>query len=90
MPKTGAEKSIQPNISTNIQDFVILLKEKLGKTSLKKLICEIKAYKEHGTIDLLLDLLNEYSVQKLITTQDIEKFRPFVRKEDEIKFNTIL
>ena len=87
---TGAEKNVKPTLSTNIQDFVLLLKEKLGKPSLKKLICEIRAYKEQGTIDPLLTLLKEYSTQEVITNQDIEKFRPFVRKDDESIFNAIL
>ena len=90
LTETGAEKNVKPNLSTNIQDFVLLLKEKLEKPSLKKLICEIRAYKEQGTIDPLLTLLKEYSTQEVITNNDIEKFRPFVRKDDESSFNAIL
>ena len=86
----GDEKIVKTNIGTNAQHFVLLLKEKLEKPSLKKLISEIKAYKEQGLIDPLLNLLTEYSVQKIISKDDVEKFRPFVRKEDESAFNKIL
>ena len=81
---------VKASSASNIQHFVVLLKEKLDKPSLKALICEIKAYKELGTIEPLLNLLTSYCVQKTITQQDVEKFRPFVRKEDESTFNKIL
>merc|ERR1719510_569371 len=45
--------------TTNIQQFVLLLKRKLEKDMLKKLISEIKSYKVLGTIDSLIDLLKE-------------------------------
>merc|ERR1712223_1708796 len=51
------EKLVKTNVGTNVQHFVLLLKEKLEKSSLKKLISEIKAYKEQGLINPLLNLL---------------------------------
>jgi len=84
------DKHVKAKTATNIQHFVLLLKEKLEKPKLKTLICEIKAYKELGTIQSLSNLLTSYYEQKMITKQDIEQFRPFVRKEDESTFNKIL
>ena len=84
------DKHVKAKTDTNIQHFVLLLKEKLEKPKLKTLICEIKAYKELGTIQSLSNLLTSYYEQKMITKQDIEQFRPFVRKEDESTFNKIL
>ena len=75
--------------TTNIQQFVLLLKRKLEKDMLKKLISEIKAYKVLGTIDSLIDLLKECHSKDIISKDDIDKFRPFVRKDDEITFNEI-
>ena len=69
---------------------MLLLKTKLEKSNLKKLICEIKTYKEHGTIDPLIKLLKQCRLQEIISTEDIEKFRPFVRKNDEILFDAML
>ena len=72
------------------KQFVILLKSKVDKDTLKKLICEIKKYKEHGQIEPLLTLLKEWYQQEIINKEDIEQFRPFVRKDDEKAFNEIL
>ena len=69
---------------------MLLLKTKLEKSNLKKLICEIKIYKEHGTIEPLINLLKECRLQEIISTEDIEKFRPFVRKDDETVFDEFL
>ena len=69
---------------------MLLLKTKLEKSNLKKLICEIKTYKEHGTIDPLIKLLKQCRLQEIISTEDIEKFRPFVRKNDETLFDAML
>ena len=72
------------------RQFVMLLKSKVDKNTLKKLICEIKKYKEHGTIEPLLTLLKEWYQQDIINKEDMEQFRPFVRKDDEKAFNEIL
>ena len=69
---------------------MLLLKTKLEKSNLKKLICEIKIYKEHRTILPLINLLKECRLQEIISTEDIEKFRPFVRKDDEVLFDAML
>jgi hypothetical protein len=76
--------------TTDIQQFVLLLKRKLEKSNLKKLIYEIKEYKEHGNIERLIKLLKECCLQDTISKEDIKQFRPFVRKDDETVFDDFL
>ena len=85
-----SNNSANVNTTTDIQQFVLLLKTKLEKSNLKKLICEIKTYKEHGNIEPLMKLLQECRLQEIISTADIKKFRPFVRKDDETLFDAML
>merc|ERR1712150_52823 len=96
-PGTDVRPDMKENVgnanngpSIGIQEFVLLLKTKLEKSNLKKLIGEIKAYKELGTIDPLLKLLQECCLKGIISIEDINKFRPFVRRDDEEEFNKIL
>ena len=82
--------AVNAGSTTDIQQFVLLLKRRLERGDLKNLIREIKAYKEQGTIDPLLRLLKECHLKNIISKEDIDKFRPFVRKDDETAFNEIL
>ena len=69
---------------------MLLLKRKLEKSDLKNLIHEIKAYKEQGAIEPLLTLLKEWFLKNIISKEDMDKFRPFVRKDDERAFTELL
>ena len=86
--ENSGASNITPN--TDIQQFVLLLKSKLQKIHLRQLIGEIKVYKENGMIKPLLDLLKELLLKESITKEDINRFRPFVRKNDEEAFDNVL
>ena len=86
--ESSGASNIAPN--TDIQQFVLLLKSKLQKIHLRQLIGEIKVYKENGMITPLLDLLKELLLKESISKEDINRFRPFVRKNDEEAFDNVL
>jgi len=86
--ENSGASNITPN--TDIQQFVLLLKSKLQKIHLRQLIGEIKVYKENGMIKPLLDMLKELLLKESITKEDINRFRPFVRKNDEEAFDNVL
>ena len=86
--ENSGASNITPN--TDIQQFVLLLKSKLQKIHLRPLIGEIKVYKENGIIKPLLDMLMELLLKESITKEDIKRFRPFVRKNDEEAFDNVL
>ena len=86
--ENSGASNIAPN--TDIQQFVLLLKSKLQKIHLRQLIGEIKVYKENGMITPLLDLLKELLLKESISKEDINRFRPFVRKNDEEAFDNVL
>lgn len=66
---------------TDIQHFVLSLKERLEKKELKEVIVCVKMYKEQGRVQPLAEKLR--SVKDKLLAKDISEFRSFVRSAED-------
>ena len=76
--------------NSDIQCFVLRLKERLEKKELKNFIGQVRQYKQAGDIKPLADLIKSYATRKFIHAGDINDFRHFVRKADIESFDAVL
>lgn len=86
---TNAETAVSSKTSairrfkskTDIQHFVLSLKERLEKKELKEVIVCVKTYKEQGNVNPLAQKLK--SVRHKLLANDISEFRSFIRSADD-------
>lgn len=83
------EETVVTKPKTDIQQFVLSLKERLEKKELKKLIACIKVYKEKADVKPLAGQLKMFYDEKTVARKDILEFKSFVKLEDEEAISTI-
>ena len=74
----------------DIKQFVLSLKERLGKKDLKQLVMSIQSYKVNSAVEPLTKQLKEFLEKKALSKSDIVAFYPFIRKEHKSALESLM